>query len=248
MKKIVANFKMNGTNISVKDYLVRLLSRYEKDKTEVVFCPPFTSISMAKFLVEGTGIKLGGQNLCDDEDGGCTGEISGAMLKEAGCDYVIIGHSDRRIKFKESMRSINKKIKIALKNRLKVVLCVGETLAEKTTGKRDEILQSQVEDSFKGLYENELENITIAYEPVWAISTGKIPQTKEIVDAVKTIRTAVSRIFSEKAGNSIEIIYGGSVDNKNYAQIMRINDINGLMIGSASLDSDNFSQIIKNIK
>lgn len=248
MKKIVANFKMNGTNSQLKNYFMKLVSKAKEEKFELVLCPPFTSISLASFLLEGSDVKLGGQNLCDEEEGKCTGEISGSMLKDAGADYVIVGHSERRIKFRESARSINKKIKIALKNRLKVVLCIGETLAEKNTLKTGEVLRGEIEDAVKGLYENELDNITIAYEPVWAIGTGKTPTAKEIVEATKVIRKTIAEIFSEKAGEKIEIIYGGSVDNKNCGLLSKIKEINGFMIGSACQDCDNFVQLLKDIK
>ena len=247
MKKIVANFKMNKTNNEVKEYIMKLLPKYEKEKTELVLCVPFTAITLSKFLLDGTNISIGAQNICDEDDGKSTGEISGTMIKSCGADYVIIGHSERRIKFKENGRIINKKIKLALKNRLKVILCVGETLAEKNTMKTNEVIKTQIEEALKGLYENELENIVIAYEPIWAIGTGKTPLAKEIENTVKVIKKVVAEDFSDKAGEKIEVLYGGSVDVKNSANFSKIKNINGMLIGGASLDADNFAQLIKNI-
>lgn len=243
MKKIIANFKMNMNGQEVKDYLTKLLAKVN-GKNEVVVCPPYTSLSIANFLLEGSLIELGAQNICDEEEGKCTGEISGRMVKDCGASYVIVGHSERRSKFKENGRNINKKIKSALKNRLKVILCVGEQLAEKNMGKTKEVIKTQIEEAFKGLYENELENITIAYEPIWAIGTGNTPQAKDIEAIAKYIRQVICDDFSQKA-EKIDIVYGGSVDVKNCSTFAKIKGINGLLVGGASLNVDNFAQITK---
>ncbi len=248
MKKIIANFKMNKTNSEIKEYIMKLLPKFEQGKVDLVLCVPFTALTISKFLLADSGINLGAQNICDEDDGKSTGEISGTMIKNCGADYVIVGHSERRVKFKENGRIINKKIKLALKNRLKVVLCIGESLAEKNTLKTNEVLKAQLEEALKGLYENELDNIIIAYEPVWAIGTGKTPLVKELENTIKVIRKVVTDDFSPKAGEKIEILYGGSVDLKNCGTFCKIKNINGMLIGGASLDADNFSQIIKNIK
>ncbi len=245
---IIGNIKMNKTNTQVKDYIMKLLPRYEQGKHETILCLPYTSLTTAKFLLEGSGIMLGAQNLCDEEAGKNTGEISGEMLHDCGAGYVIVGHSERRAKYKENAKSINKKIKIALKNRLKVVFCVGESLAEKNLLKTFETLKTQIEDGLKGLYENELENIIIAYEPVWAIGSGKTPLSKEIEASIKAIRKVIANDFSDKAAQKIEILYGGSVDNKNCSSIAKIKEVNGLLIGGACLDAINFSQLIKDVK
>lgn len=245
---IVANLKMNKTNSEIKEYIMKFLPRYERGKHEVVFCLPFTSLTTAKFLLEGSEVKLGAQNLCDEESGKNTGEISGEMLHDCGTEYVIVGHSERRAKYKDNAKTINKKIKIALKNRLKVILCVGESLAEKNLLKTFETLKTQIEDGLKGLYENELENIIIAYEPIWAIGSGKIPLAKEIEASIKAIRKVIENDFSLKASEKIEVLYGGSVDNKNCQTITKIKQVNGLLIGGACLDPVNFSQLVKDVK
>ncbi len=245
---IIGNLKMNKTNTQVKDYIMKLLPRYEMGRHEVVLCLPYTALSTAKFLLDGSDIKLGAQNLCDDEVGKNTGEISGEMLHDCGVEYVIVGHSERRAKYKDNAKAINKKIKIALKNRLKVIFCVGESLAEKNLLKTFETLKAQIEDGLKGLYENELENIVIAYEPIWAIGSGKTPLAKEIDASIKSIRKVIENDFSLKAAQKIEVLYGGSVDNKNCSSIAKLGQVNGLLIGGACLDAINFSQLIKDVK
>ena len=198
-------------------------------------------------MLDGGEISIGGQNLCDEEEGKCTGEISGKMLKSAGAEFVIVGHSERRTKFKENARSINKKIKIALKNRLKVILCVGESLAERNTLKMLESLKVQIEEALKGLYENELENIVIAYEPVWAIGSGKVPTNKEIETSVRAIRKVIADDFSAKAGENITVVYGGSIDAKNAPTINRVKNLNGMLIGGSCLDPNLFATILREV-
>ena len=247
MKYVIANFKMNKTISETKTYLMKFISKVNTSNLNLVLCLPSTSISTAQYLLKGTNVEIAGQNLCEEESGGYMGEVSGAMLKDAGATYVVVGHSDRRAKFKENARSINKKIKIALKNRLKVILCVGENLAERNTLKMLEILKNQIEEALKGLYENELENIIIAYEPIWAIGTGKIPTVKEIETSVRAIRKVIAEDFSVKAGDNISVVYGGSIDNKNAQVINKTKGLNGLLIGASCLDVDNFAQIIKQL-
>ena len=247
MKNIIANFKMNFTVDETKKYLMKLVPKVEEGKHNLILCMPATSLATANYLLDNTEISLGGQNLCDEEEGKCTGEISGAMLAGAGAKYVIVGHSERRVKFKESARSINKKIKIALKNRLKVILCVGESLAERNTLKMIESLKNQIEEALKGLYENELDNIIIAYEPIWAIGSGKVPTNKEIETSVKAIRKVISDDFSAKAGESINVVYGGSIDHKNAVIINKIKNLNGMLIGGSCLSADYFAQILREL-
>ncbi len=247
MKYVIANFKMNKTISETKSYLINLIPKVKRGDHNLILCIPSPSLTTAQYLLSETDIFLGAQNICDEEKGGCTGEVSGEMLKDAGADYVIVGHSERRTKFKENARSINKKIKIALKNRIKVILCVGENLAERNTLKMLESLKNQIEEALKGLYENELEHVIIAYEPIWAIGSGKTPTNKEIETSVKAIRKVIADDFSAKAGENIVVVYGGSIDNKNAALINKAKGLNGLLIGGACLDGDNFAQIIREL-
>lgn len=247
MKRIIANFKMNKTASEMKHYLISLVSKFDH-KNELILCVPYTCLSIARLMVEGQqNIKIGAQNLCEEEEGRCTGEISGKMLRDCGVSYVIVGHSERRMKFKENGKVINKKIKVALKNGLQVVLCIGETLAERNTMKVAETLKEQLGEALKGLYENELENITIAYEPIWAIGSGQTPLSREIEQVGKIIRKAISEDFSSKAGNEIKIAYGGSVTPKNSVAICKCKNVDGLLVGGACLDADTFLQILNTI-
>lgn len=249
MKKlIVANFKMNQTPEETKEYLIKFVSRFYSENVQVVLCPPFTSLGIAQFLTEGSKVKIGAQNVSDQDDGLLTGEISAKMLKETGVDYVIIGHSDRRNKFKEGNALINKKIKNALKHGLKCILCVGETLAEKNTNKTAEVIRRQVEEGLKGLYENELEGVVVSYEPVWSIGTGKVATGKDIEAASKVIRKSVETLYSEKAGRDICVIYGGSLSSANIQKIMQCKGIDGGLLGGGSLDVDAFLEICNKLR
>lgn len=247
-KKIIANFKMNQTIQESKAYFTKLISKFENDKIELIVCPPFTSISIAGFFAKGTSIKIGGQNLSDEEFGGQTGEISAKMLKDAGVEYVIIGHSERRTKFKENNLVINKKIKTALKTGLKPILCVGETISEKIAGKTVEVLRKQVEEGIRGLYENELESLIIAYEPVWAIGTGKFASVKDIEDGCNIVRKTIQDLYSDKAGRDICVIYGGGLNSVNSGKILMAKGIDGGLFGKSSLDVDSFVSILNKIK
>ena len=240
---VIANFKMNQTPKETRDYLMAFLPRFE-GKVDLTLCLPYTSLYVGQYLCEDKDIRLGSQNISEEEEGRSTGEISGRMLKASGVDYCLIGHSERRKRFKEDSRVINKKIKAALKNGLGVILCVGESLTERNTLKTYEVLQEQIEDALKGLYENELERITIAYEPVWSIGSGKTPTAKEIEQAVKEIRQVIKNDFSEVSAQEINVVYGGSVDSKNVKQFTSIKGLNGFLIGGASLDPNNLLKII----
>lgn len=247
-KQIVANFKMNKTPLETKAYLMQLASRFDSEKVDLTLCVPFTSLAVANYLLAQTPIQVGAQNLSDEESGAFTGEISAAMLKEAGCSTVLVGHSERRSKFKENNKLLNKKIKVALKHGLSVILCVGETLAEKNTLKTLDTLQQQIEEALKGLYENELENIIIAYEPIWAIGTGKSATVKEIEYAVKAIRKVIRDDFSSKAAEDICVLYGGSIQNRNISNLINAKGVNGALIGGASLEVNGFLNLISLIK
>lgn len=243
--KIYSNFKMNKSSSEIKRYFYEFLPVGEGLKHEFCFMLPFTSISLGRFLTEGSSIKIGAQNLCEEESGENTGEISARMLKDECVSSVIVGHHERKAKYKESNRIINKKIKLALKNGLEVVLCVGENITERNTLKGLESLRIQIEEALKGLYENELENIVIAYEPVWAVGTGTTPTPKEIEKAVCAIRKVISGDFSTEAGEKITVIYGGSINDKNAVQIGKIQTLDGVLVGNGSLKSENLVKIAR---
>ena len=246
MKKIIiGNFKMNTVPSEFKPYAMTLATKIKGTKNEVVICPPFTHLSMAREILSGTQVLYGAQNLAEEERGEFTGEISASMLKDLGTSYVIVGHSERRGKFKETDKVVNKKIKTALANGIKVVLCVGENLQTKTSKQANAFVRKQLEEALRGLFENELESVVIAYEPIWASGTGKAISNKDIVKMVETIRNFVGELYSEKAGKNLNVLYGGSVSLSNYKKIMSIDCIDGVVIGGASLDVDNFALICK---
>lgn len=249
MKKlIIANHKMNMIEDEAKTYFTKLVANVKNQNAEVVICPTFTSLPIANFLTKQSDVKLGAQNVSEEEEGAFTGEISAEMIKNVGAQYVIIGHSERRNKFKESDKLLNKKIKLALKHGLKCVFCVGESLVEKNTMKTESVIKHQIEEGLKGLYENELESVIIAYEPIWAIGTGVVATTKDVELGAQVIRNAVSSLYSGKAGESLQVLYGGSLNDKNYQSILNIKGINGGLFGGISLNCDAFLSIINGIK
>lgn len=244
MKKIfVANFKMNKTNPEVLDYIQELNNHLlESLSSDVCLCLPYTSLCLGKFLDE--RIAVGAQNMHEEDFGPFTGEISADMLCCLGVKYVIIGHSERRKYFNETNEKINKKIKTALRHGLKVVLCVGETKVQRNSKRTTEILSQQIESALSGIFENELKGIIIAYEPVWAIGTGKVASSEDIEEAVKTIRKLISSHYSKQAAQDQKILYGGSLTSGTAKSILKIDGICGALVGGASLDPNEFIKII----
>lgn len=235
-KLIAANWKMNKTPLETKEYL----DSFSKPKdVDVILFVPYTSLHLQ------TSIILGAQNMYFEESGAFTGEISPSMLKDIGCNYVLIGHSDRRHIFNETDEDINNKIKIALKHNFKIIFCVGETAKERQNKKTEKVIEKQLESGLKDV--PSLKNISIAYEPVWAISRGDSntkPATKEDAEeAHKLIRDLIKKSYDEKTAEKIRIIYGGSVKPKNAKDILKMNNIDGALVGNASLDPKSFSDI-----
>ncbi len=246
MKKlIIANLKMNTKPSEFKDYAMTLATKAKLSKNSIVVCPPFTHLVAAREFLGGSKVAYGAQNISDEEKGSFTGEISASMIKDLGATYVILGHSDRRNKFKENDKLINKKIKTALANGLKVILCVGESLQVRESKQASAFVRKQIDDDLKGIYENELEGVVIAYEPIWAIGTGKNATNKDISKMVGVIRKEIETQFSAKAAQKAIVIYGGSITINNYKKIISNEDINGVLIGGASLDVENFSVIVR---
>lgn len=249
MRKVIiaGNWKMNKT-VQESIELVNLLKRslYDINEVEIVLCPPFTSLSETEELLVGSNIKLGAQDCYWEKAGAFTGEISCAMLKAVGCEYVIIGHSERRQYFAETNATVNKKVKAALKEGLKPIVCVGEKLDERKRGKTFDIVKDHVENSLAGLSREEMLNIVIAYEPVWAIGTG-VNATKEQAEEVHGyIRTLLKDIYGEELAKSVRIQYGGSVTPDNIRELISQPDVDGALVGGASLKADSFAEIVKN--
>ncbi|MEG1499457.1 MAG: triose-phosphate isomerase [Clostridia bacterium] len=243
-KNIIANFKMNKTADEVKAFLIELIPAVKSANATVFVCPNFVALKSAEELAKNSPIIIGAQNISEFTSGSHTGEISPEMLSSVGVSTVIIGHSERRKQNKETDAGINKKILNALKNRFKIVFCFGETKIEKERNATEKVLKSQIETALSGLYENELKSIIFAYEPVWAIGTGENASIKQIEVAAGVIKKIIKELFSEKAANECEIVYGGSVSSQNAKKIFQINGISGALVGSASLDVSEFIKII----
>ncbi len=212
---------------------------------EIVVAPPFTALKTVNDRLEGSNIKTAGQNLCDQTgQGAFTGEISGAMLKDLGCSYVIVGHSERRQYYQETDEVVNKKTRAALNAGLKPIVCVGERLAERENDQMEVVVGRQVRDGLSGLTPEELSLILIAYEPVWAIGTGRTATPEIAAKMHKFIRNLVAENWGNKLSENIQILYGGSVKPDNISVLMAESDIDGALVGGASLDATNFAQIV----
>jgi len=246
-KQIIAgNWKMNGTLSETANLINGLKQKLKSDtnKRDVIVCPPFTSLILARELIKDTSIKLGAQNVHHEDKGAFTGEVSAKMLKETGCDYVIIGHSERRAYFHEDDSFINKKVKKALETGLKVILCVGETLEKREQGVTKDVVKNQTSGSLDGISADELKNVIIAYEPVWAIGTGKTATPQQANEVHEYIRSLISQMYSSTAADAIIIQYGGSVKPDNAKELLDMPDIDGALVGGASLKADDFSGIV----
>ena len=246
MKKIIiGNFKMNTKPSEFKSYAMTLATKTKGTKNDVIVCVPYTHLETAKEILTESVVEFGAQNISEEIKGAFTGEISAEMIKDLGATYTIIGHSERRAKFRETDRLVNKKIKTALANGLKVVICVGETLQTRQNKQASAFVKKQLDDVLKGIYENELDSVVIAYEPIWAVGTGKVATPKDIQKMVELIRKEIENLYSEKAGKNINVVYGGSINLSNYKKIISIDQINGALIGGACLDVDGFSAICR---
>lgn len=246
MKKyIMGNFKMNMTLKETESYIEKFLPLVETSKNEIIIFPSFTNLMFASQKLTASKVLLGAQNAHFENNGAFTGEVTASQIASVGAKYVILGHSERRKYNLEKNEIINKKIKEALGQGLKVVLCVGETKYERQNKKYKQVIQKELLECLKGLYENELKNIVIAYEPIWSIGTGKLPAVKEIEEVVKIIREQIMAEYSEKASKNIKVLYGGSVSSQNAKIFSVINGVNGLLVGGASLNPEEFSKICK---
>lgn len=246
-KKVVAgNWKMNKDLSGTIELISAIKNELSKSETSkgVIVCPPFTNLESAKTVLEGSAIKLGAQNMHFEDSGAFTGEVSADMLKSVGCEYVILGHSERRTLFGETDEIINKKIKKAISAGLKPIFCIGETLEERESGTTEKVVETQIRDGLNGLNESELSDMIIAYEPVWAIGTGKTASPQQAQEVHKFIRSLVSELYSANLAENLVIQYGGSMKPENAAELLSQPDIDGGLIGGASLKSDAFTAIV----
>lgn len=239
---LAANWKMNKTVPEAREF-VKAFALAVKDITdaEIVIAPPFTSLMAVGEAIKGTNIRLSAQNVFYEEKGAYTGEISPAMLKDVGCEYVIIGHSERRQYFHETDDTVNRKIKASMNNGLNVIFCIGETLQEREKGSTFDVLKTQITN---GLKETASKNLVVAYEPVWAIGTGRTATPAQAQEAHKFIREELRKLFGENA-DSIRILYGGSVTPENIDSLMACPDLDGGLVGGASLKSDSFEKLVR---
>lgn len=243
---IAGNWKMNNTIAATKALLTDLIPLVKDAKAEVVVCVPYTDIATAGEIIKGTNIKLGAENVHWAEKGAFTGEISADMLVELGVEYVIIGHSERRQYFGETDQTVNARVKAALGKGLKPIICVGETLEEREGGLVESVLVRQTTNAFKDIDKSQLENIVIAYEPVWAIGTGKTATAQDANDTIAIIRNTMANLYCKDcAENKVRIQYGGSMNPKNASELMAMPQIDGGLIGGASLKAVDFSQVVK---
>ena len=241
---IAGNWKMNNTNAGTKALLTELAPLVKDAKCEVVVCVPFTDIDTARKAIRGTKIKLGAQNVHWAPKGAFTGEISAEMLKELKVEYVIIGHSERRQYFGETDASVNARLKAAVGAGLKAIVCVGETLEEREAGKTNEVVTRQINGAFEGLEKIALKSIVVAYEPVWAIGTGKTATAEDANDTIAVIRKAIRKLYGRTAANAMRIQYGGSMNPKNASELMAMPEIDGGLIGGASLKAEDFAKVV----
>jgi len=243
---IAGNWKMHKTGpqaVETARQLAKLCS--DVKNVDVMIAPTYLSLPLVAASVAGTNVKIGAQNLYFEKEGAFTGEVSADMIKAAGASYVIIGHSERRQYFGETDSSVGKKINSAIQSGLKPVLCIGETEKQRDEEKTFLILDKQVSDGLKGFVREELKDLVLAYEPVWAIGTGKSASVQQVRQVHEYLRSLLEKLFAKPFANQTRILYGGSVKPENVVELMDIEDVDGALVGGASLDADKFIKIIK---
>ena len=243
-KVIAGNWKMNMLPNEAMNFIQELEQKVKGTENEVVLCVPYTDIFYCVMNAQETNIKIGAQNMHWEEKGAYTGEVSAEMLKSVGVEYVIIGHSERRQYFAETDETVNKKIKSAFANELKPIVCVGEKLEERENGKTEEKITTQPRLALEGLTNEQVKNTIIAYEPIWAIGTGKTATSEDANNSIKSIRAEIRRIYGEEVAEEVIIQYGGSVKSTNAKELFTTSDIDGGLVGGASLKPEEFSKIV----
>ena len=242
---IAGNWKMYKTTSEAVDTAQRLVELVtDSADVDIMIAPVFTALDPVSRVVRNSRVALGAQNLYWQKEGAYTGEISADMLVSAGCQYVIIGHSERRQYFGETDEAVNKKISAAITANLIPVFCIGETESERESGNTFSVLDKQVKDGLEGKVVDDLGSLVIAYEPVWAIGTGKTATSDQAQEAHKYIRSLIEGLFGTALAESVRILYGGSVKPANVAELMAMPDIDGALVGGASLDAESFSKIV----
>lgn len=244
---IAGNWKMHKTIKEAEELATGIRSQLQGfEKVDIVLCPPFVALHNVYKVIKNSTIKLGAQNTFWEKEGAFTGEVSVPMLKDCGCEYVIIGHSERRKYFAETDNMVNCKIKTALAEGLKPILCVGETLQEREANKTIDVVSRQLQGGLESIDESGISKIVIAYEPVWAIGTGRTATPNQAEEVQKFIRDWIKNTYSSAIASGIRILYGGSVKPENINELMKEDDIDGALVGGASLSVASFVNIVKN--
>ena len=244
-KKVIAgNWKMNMLPNEAMEMITKLAPYVKDAESDVILCVPYTDLFYSLLAAQETNIKIGAQNMHFEEKGAYTGEISGKMLKSIGVQYVIIGHSERRQYFAETDETVNKKIKSAFLNNLKPIVCVGETLEQREAGIQYDIITEQTKKALDGLTEEQAANTIIAYEPIWAIGTGRTATKEDANDACRKIREKIAEIYGQNVAERVIIQYGGSMKPENAKELLEMSDIDGGLIGGASLKAETFEKIV----
>ena len=241
---IAGNWKMNKTIKEAVAFVNEIKGQVENTDVEVVLCAPATMLKDMKEAAKGSNVKVGAQNMHYEESGAFTGEIAPSMLKEIDVDYVVIGHSERRQYFNETDETVNKKVLKALEVKITPIMCCGETLEERESGKMEEVIKTQIVAGLKDVTAANIPEMVIAYEPIWAIGTGVTASSEQANDAVAFIRSLVKELYTEEVSESIQIQYGGSVKPANVEEIMNQSDIDGALVGGASLKADSFMELV----
>lgn len=245
---IAGNWKMFKTVPEAKTFIEEVKGKAEVEGVESVICAPFTNLPALVEAVKGTSIKIGAQNLHFEDNGAFTGEISGVMLKDLGVDYVIIGHSERRQYFAETDETVNKKVHAAFRHDLTPIVCVGEKLEEREAGQTKDVCKVQTEAAFQGLSAEQAAQVVIAYEPIWAIGTGKSSTAQDANEVISYIRSLVEGLYGKEVADQVRIQYGGSVKPENVKEYMGQSDIDGALVGGASLQPASFIQLVEGAK
>ena len=242
---IAGNWKMNKTPEEAAELVRELVPLVADAEAEVVVCPPFVCLDAVRKEAAGSNIKLGAQNVHFEKSGAYTGEVSADMLLAMGVEYVIIGHSERRQYFGETDCTVNKRAKAALAAGLKPIICVGESLEEREKGVTNELVGMQTKLALQGIPAEEVDKVVIAYEPIWAIGTGKTATAAEANETIGAIRKAIAQVYGEEVASKVRIQYGGSMNPKNASELMAQSEIDGGLIGGASLKAEDFSKVVK---
>ena len=241
---IAGNWKMYKTSAEAAAFAEAFKELYHDTDVKAAICAPFTQLETLVKAFEGTGIGVGAQNVHFEKEGAYTGEISAAMLQEIGVDYCIVGHSERRQYFGETDETVNRKLKTLFEAGVTPILCVGEVLEEREDGREQEVVRSQVKKAFEGIEGSDAEKVVIAYEPVWAIGTGRTASPQQANEMCACIRMVLEELYDDEISDRIVIQYGGSVKPENATDIMSMEEIDGALVGGASLDASKFSEII----